>query len=206
MTERGTTGAGRPQITGVPRVYRTLRLDGRGTGNIIALFQTSGIRPLITQWNSPVDTTSSDPRQYGDGRDEVIPSFDGTDFRQSERRVRLFVSRTRLALERRAGKLLERVEGHAFDLSEGIQDWQTPKGVDILLDHLRRYFEPIDVSRQGGVLDDFVGRKSRSSRHGERRHALGGSSSSCFASECNLAPKTVRSVPWQSGRGSGRRE
>ena len=36
MTECGTTGAGEPQITGVPRVHRTLELDGCGTmgGNI----------------------------------------------------------------------------------------------------------------------------------------------------------------------------
>ena len=80
----------------------------------------------------------------------MIPVFDGTDFRQCERRVRLFVSRTRVV------SFLERLEGHAFDLCEGIRDWQTPKGVEILLDHLRRYFEPIDVSRQGGVVDDFV--------------------------------------------------
>ena len=31
MTERGTTGAGRPQIAGVPRVHRFRELDGRGT-------------------------------------------------------------------------------------------------------------------------------------------------------------------------------
>ena len=31
------------RIGGVPRVHRTLRLDGRGTGNVIG--QTSGIRP-----------------------------------------------------------------------------------------------------------------------------------------------------------------
>ena len=40
----------------------------------------------------------------------MIPSFDGTDFRQSKRRVRLFVSSTRVAPEKRAGKLLERLE------------------------------------------------------------------------------------------------
>ena len=49
----------------------------------------------------------------------MIPSFDGTNFRQYERRVRLFVSNTRVAPERRAGKLLERLEGHAFNLCEG---------------------------------------------------------------------------------------
>ena len=41
-----------------------------------------------------MDTTSNDPRQYGDGRGEVIPTFDGADFRQYERRVRLCVQYT----------------------------------------------------------------------------------------------------------------
>ena len=58
--------------------------------------------PWSNQWNSPVDLTSNDPRQHGDGRGEVIPSFDGTDFRQYERPVRLFVSHTRVAPQRRA--------------------------------------------------------------------------------------------------------
>ena len=31
MMESRTTGAGEPQITGVPRVHRTLELDGGGT-------------------------------------------------------------------------------------------------------------------------------------------------------------------------------
>ena len=109
------------------------------------------------QWNLTVDTKSSDPRQYGDGWDEVIPSFDGTDFRQYERRVRLFLSHTRVAPERRAGKLVERLDGRAFDLCEGVQDLETPNCVENLLDHLRMHYEPIDVFRQGRVVDDFVG-------------------------------------------------
>ena len=56
---------------------------------------------MFSLWNSLVDTRSNDPRQYDDGWDEVIPSFDGTDFRQYERRVRLFVSNTRVAPEGR---------------------------------------------------------------------------------------------------------
>ena len=28
------------------------------------------------QWNSSVNTTNSDPRQNGDGRSEVVPSWD----------------------------------------------------------------------------------------------------------------------------------
>ena len=127
------------------------------------------------QWNSPVDTTSSDPRQCGDGRGEVIPTFDGVDFRQYERRVRLFVSNTRVAPERRAGKLFERLEGRALDSCEGIQDLETPNGVENLLDHLRIHFELIEAFRQGIVVDDFVSmfssvsqaRKSRSTSHRE---------------------------------------
>ena len=87
----------------------------------------------------------------------MIPSLDGTDFRQYERRVRPFVSTTRVVPERRDGKLLKRLSGHAFDLCQGIHDRETPKGVENLFDHLRMYFEPIDVFRQGGVVDDFVG-------------------------------------------------
>ena len=68
MKERGTTGA-----------RHLKRTHGRGTtGNAILLGRTSGIRPL-----SPY--ISNDPRQYGDGRGEVIPSFDETDFRQERK-------------------------------------------------------------------------------------------------------------------------
>ena len=120
MKQRGTTGAGEPQTTGILRVHRHLKqTHGRGTtGNAILLSRTS-----------VVDTMSNDPRQYGDGRGEVIPSFDGTDFRQFERRVRLFLSATRVAPARRAGKLVR-----AFDLCEGIQDLETPNGVKNLLE------------------------------------------------------------------------
>ena len=99
---------------------------------------------------------SNDPRQYGDGRAKVIPQVDGTDFRQYERRVLLFVSNTRVAPEREAGKLLERLEGRAFDSCEGIQDLETQIGVENLLDHLRTHFEPIEVFRRGRIVNDFV--------------------------------------------------
>ena len=69
--------------------------------------------------------------------------------------MRLFVSNTRVAPERRAGKLFERLEEHAFDLREGIQDWETPNGVENLLDHLRIHFEPTDVFREGRLRRGF---------------------------------------------------
>ena len=48
MTERGTTSVGEPQINGVPRVHRTLDLDGCGTmgGNIRLGY--NGICPLTS--------------------------------------------------------------------------------------------------------------------------------------------------------------
>ena len=49
----------------------------------------------------------------------MIPSFDGTDLRQYERRIL-------------AGKLLERLERHPLDMCEEIQDWETPNGVENL--------------------------------------------------------------------------
>ena len=113
------------------------------------------VKPL-PQWNSPVDLTNNDPRQHGDGRGEVIPTFGGSDFRQCERWVRLFVSNTRVAPERRTSKLLERPEERAFDSCEGTQDLESPNGVGNLLDHSRTHFEPLEVSRRGRIVDDFV--------------------------------------------------
>ena len=66
------------------------------------------------------------------------------------------MSSTRVVPARRAGKLVERVEGRAFDSCEGIQDLETPDGVENLLHHLRLHFEPTEVFRQGRVVDDFV--------------------------------------------------
>ena len=48
MTERGTTGAGEPQITGVPRVHRTLGLHGCGTMEENIRFGYNGICPLTS--------------------------------------------------------------------------------------------------------------------------------------------------------------
>ena len=58
--------------------------------------------------------------------------------------------------QREAGKLLERLEGRAFDSREGIQNLEKPTGVENLLDHLRTHFEPIEVFRRGRIVDDFV--------------------------------------------------
>ena len=85
----------------------------------------------------------------------MIPSVDGTNFRQYERRVRLFVSHTRMAPEKRAGKLLQRLEARALASCEGIQDLETPNGVENLLDYLRTRFEPIEVF-SGRLVDDIV--------------------------------------------------
>ena len=66
------------------------------------------------------------------------------------------MSNKRVTPERRADKLLERREGRAFDACEGIQDLETPDGVEDLLDHLRVHFKPVEVFRRGRVVDDVV--------------------------------------------------
>ena len=111
MTERGTTGAEEPQILEFLDFITTS--SGMGVAPMEATCAL--VKPGFATWNSIVDVTSNDPLQYGDGRGEVIPTFDEADFRQCERRVRLFVSNTRVALEKRAGKLLERLEARAFE-------------------------------------------------------------------------------------------
>ena len=131
MKERGTTGAERPQISEVPRVHVHGHLQAGTQYPWTGHWERHS--PWSNQGNPPFDITNKDPRQYGDGRGDVIPTFDGTNFRQYKRRVRLFVSDTRVAPARRAGKLLERLEGRAFDSREGIQDLETPNGVENLL-------------------------------------------------------------------------
>ena len=66
------------------------------------------------------------------------------------------MSNKRVTPERRADKLLERREGRAFDACEGIQDLETPDGVEDLLDHLRVHFKPVEMFRRGRVVDDVV--------------------------------------------------
>ena len=51
---------------------------------------------------------------------------------------------------------MERLERRALDSCEGIQDLETPDGVENLLDHLWTHFEPIEVFRRGRIVDDFV--------------------------------------------------
>ena len=80
MTERESTGAGRPRIAGVPRDSSSNPQAGwTWYWECRSPWSNQWNSPVDTQWNSTVDTTSNDPRQCGGGRDEVIPSFDGTD-------------------------------------------------------------------------------------------------------------------------------
>ena len=84
--------------------------------------------------------------------EQISDSSDRTDFRQYQRRVRLFVSNARVAPARMAGKL----EGRAIDSCEGIQDLESPDGVENLFDHLKTHFGPIEEFRRGWIVDDFV--------------------------------------------------
>ena len=158
MKERGTTAAGEQtpdhwssSISSTPQAYSWTwhNWERHSPWSIQGLPQWH--LPFGTHWNLPVDTMSNDPRQYGDGRGEVIPSFDGKDFRQYGWRVLLFVSDTRVARERRAGKLSERLEGRAFDSCEGLQDLETPTGAENLLDHLRTHLRRLKCLDEEGL-------------------------------------------------------
>ena len=100
----------------------------------------------------------------------LIPTFDGADFRQYKRRIRLFASNTQVAPDKRACKLLKQLEGVAFESCEGLQDLETEN----LLEHLRIHFEPIEVFRRvrlwttpSATSSVSQVRKSRSTSHGE---------------------------------------
>ena len=155
--ERHCLAACVSEQTGVRRVHRHLKLvhstHGRGTnGNDIIFGRTrvghSGMCPLTPR-------AMIHGSMVTDGVN-VIPSFDGTDFTQCERRVLLIVSSTRAAPERRAGNLLKLLEGRALDSCEGIQDLETSNGVENLLDDLVAHFEPIEVFRRGSIAGDLI--------------------------------------------------
>ena len=107
-------------------------MDVAQLGNDILLGRTrvrhSGTRPLTP--------TSNDPRQYGDGRGEVIPSFDGTDFRQHERRILLFCVHINTSGHQREGlvNFWSDWKGRALASREGIQDLETPNVVENVLE------------------------------------------------------------------------
>ena len=48
------------------------------------------------------------------------------------------------------------LEGRAFDPCEGIQNLETPDGVENLLDHLRTHFEPVEVFKRGRIVDTIL--------------------------------------------------
>ena len=109
----------------------------------------------LPQWNSLVDVTSNDPRQYGDGRSEVIPTFDGADSRQYERRIVCLCPIH--GWPQREGLVnwwSDWKDGHS--IREGTQDLETPNGIGYFLDHLRTHCEAIEVFRRGRIVDDFV--------------------------------------------------
>ena len=150
MTERGTTGAGEPQIT-----RSSTTPQGGWTWHLWERHSPLSNQDL-PQWNAPVDLTSNDPRQHGDGRGEVIPTCDGADFRQYERRVRLFVSNTRVA--QREGLVnfwRDWKDVHSIRVKES-RTWKLLMVFRICLIILRTQFKPIEVFRRGRIVDDVV--------------------------------------------------
>lgn len=106
---------------------------------------TSGAPARETE--EPEDDKPSDGKADKTGK-EQIPEFDGsTTMREYRRRVRLFESVTGISPRYRAGRLLERLSGTAWQAAEtlNIEEIKCENGVNILLDHLQSELEPLRV-------------------------------------------------------------
>ena len=104
-----------------------------------------------------ISSTQSHDRKKITGK-EVLPSFDGTTtLRDYRRRVALFLATTGIDEEFRAGRLMEKLEGRAWQATQTLDVTQLrkPGGVDFLLDHLQQELEPVEHLQIFNVLHGF---------------------------------------------------
>lgn len=95
---------------------------------------------------------------------EVIPEWSGeTPIRDYRRRVALFEASTGIDAEYRAGRLLEKLSGMAWQATETLspEKLRTPNGVE-LLNHLQAELEPVEHLRVFGTLATFYKQFRRS--------------------------------------------
>ena len=74
------------------------------------------------------------------------------------RKIEIWEAYTKTDPSRRATKLLSCLEGDAFEKLEVISpaDLKRPDGVEVFIDILKRYFEPLEHRRVGKIMDDFI--------------------------------------------------
>eukprot|EP00435_Cladocopium_sp_Y103_P055701 s1586_g18.t1 len=89
---------------------------------------------------------------------EFVPSHDGViTMREYVRRVKLFESNTAIDPSFRAGKLVEKLTGQAWECCEtlDVSSLRCPQGVQLLLDHLWAELEPLEHLRISSTLSEF---------------------------------------------------
>jgi len=112
--------------------------------------------------DSDGDDDPHEKKNYGGkkpctGKD-YIPEHDGTlTMREYERRVRLFETTTSIDEEYRAGKLLQKLSGEAWNATESLDvaTLKTKGGVNVLLQHLWNELEPLQYLRTCNTLSYF---------------------------------------------------
>eukprot|EP00434_Breviolum_minutum_P024369 symbB.v1.2.021520.t1/scaffold1859.1/size98302/6 len=89
---------------------------------------------------------------------EVVPSYNGESaLREYRRRVDLFLATTGIDEEFRAGRLMEKLEGRAWQATQTLQvsRLRSSEGVQYLLDHLQKELEPVEHLQIFNTLHEF---------------------------------------------------
>ena len=89
---------------------------------------------------------------------EVVPSYNGESaLREYRRRVDLFLATTGIDEEFRAGRLMEKLEGRAWQATQTLQvsRLRSSEGVQCLLDHLQKELEPVEHLQIFNTLHEF---------------------------------------------------
>ena len=100
---------------------------------------------------------SSSEKKPNMGKD-FVPIHDGAlSMREYERRVRLFQATTSIDVEFQGGRLVEKLQGDAWAAVETLDmnSLRSPRGVEILLQHLWGELEPLEYLRVMQTLSHF---------------------------------------------------
>ena len=89
---------------------------------------------------------------------EVVPSYNGESaLREYKRRVDLFLATTGIDEEFRAGRVMEKLEGRAWQATQTLQvsKLRSSEGVHYLLQHLQKELEPVEHLQTFQALHEF---------------------------------------------------
>ena len=118
-------------------------------------------------WHGGNDWRRGSDGHVGSDRDDKPPTWDGSSVPLLTylRKIEIWEAYTKTDPSRRAIKLLSCLEGDAFEKLELISpaDLKRPDGVEVFIDILKRYFEPLEHRRVGKIMDDFIYKLERGS-------------------------------------------